>query len=1256
MKKRIIAGVAALLMVASIAPANSYNVFSPALISASAATTELEMNDATVTITVNGENITITVRNSDPKGSNGLQRFLGVPYNTTDLHINMEPLRSACEEAAGGSLEGKNVILAAPDWDNYAKYASHIYFEDDLITEVGEKFATGFNNVLQDVDFGSHITRIGNGAFKGDNILQGTGSTTLDLSGITYIGEGAFGGCEKIQHLTMDSVETIDKNAFSGATGLLDVAFPATLTTINDSAFKSCENLSDVDFGSNNQLTSIGNSAFMSCKKLKNIKFADDYMNSIPDSVTDLGTRVFEGCEALQNFRLPDGIEVLPRRSFFGCSKLNDFAFGTSVENSRCAVIDDQAFQKCVALDEIILPDVNTTIGMGVFKDCTMLELVETSDILEFVGASPYEIKDDVIWPAIQESTGGPFQNCEKLSMYPRSRKSDYQKNKLIFPDTYTVIQDKTFKGCIGITDVESENITHMGMEAFMNCVSLTKVTANVPILEKGVFSNCVRLTDVTISPELNDIHEGAFDGCTALTRIVPKGVDASKYEDTFYMPKTLAAIRLRAFRNCSAFKYLTFEDGSQFAILGESSFEGCTHLLGSNVNGQANDTINMPEGVFEIQKAAFKKCNALQKIYFLGEVKTIGDNAFEECTSLKEVKMKDTITQIRPSAFLKCSSLEHMPLSIDGKGFAFSNVKNIYSSTFKDCKALQEVYIPEYVENIESEAFSGCTALKRIQWAKDSSLTELGNKAFENCTSLALISSAEKASVSTFPDTLEKIGDNCFTKSAITNLKIGKPANGSKIFLGKNMLQGNEALTTLDMSETYTDKIPDGFCQNCTNLKTVYVPDAHMAEVGSQAFSKCSYLHTFGKKSDKAGEFTFPDYMTAIKEKAFEENYCMEVVNFPATTDQIWLSMFNIHLKGLKQEVVDTYTPLKRINVDKNNQNYCSVDGILYSKDMKRIMVRPLYMEGDSFTLPSSVEVVGGYALAANQFLKNVYLQKDLSKPSALKTIEEYAFNDDHNLEFVDFGSNDTVELGKNLCNRKEKTTFYGVSGSTAEKYAEKNKSNVTFVDNDKVAKTIVLKKSKNDGEAEITGKFAIAKKKNSYTFLCDQFDGSGAQSVDTIIWESSNPEVATIDNNGKLTIKSMGTTKITAKNAAGTASKTIDVEINETGEAKSDNSNGGTTSRRPSNSSSKPDNTSSKSGNDDSQPDGKVENLGDVNNDGNINVADIALVASHIKGIKALGDDAQKRADVNRDTNINVADIATLASHIKGIKPIKN
>ncbi|MBP3798104.1 MAG: dockerin type I repeat-containing protein [Ruminococcus sp.] len=61
-----------------------------------------------------------------------------------------------------------------------------------------------------------------------------------------------------------------------------------------------------------------------------------------------------------------------------------------------------------------------------------------------------------------------------------------------------------------------------------------------------------------------------------------------------------------------------------------------------------------------------------------------------------------------------------------------------------------------------------------------------------------------------------------------------------------------------------------------------------------------------------------------------------------------------------------------------------------------------------------------------------------------------------------------------------------------------------------------------------------------------------------------------------------------------------------------------------------------------------------GDANSDGKINVADIAVVASHIKGIKALTGDKFKAADVNNDNNLTVTDIAMIASHIKGIKAL--
>ena len=62
----------------------------------------------------------------------------------------------------------------------------------------------------------------------------------------------------------------------------------------------------------------------------------------------------------------------------------------------------------------------------------------------------------------------------------------------------------------------------------------------------------------------------------------------------------------------------------------------------------------------------------------------------------------------------------------------------------------------------------------------------------------------------------------------------------------------------------------------------------------------------------------------------------------------------------------------------------------------------------------------------------------------------------------------------------------------------------------------------------------------------------------------------------------------------------------------------------------------------------------IGDANNDGKINVTDVSKTAAHVKGIRPLDENAQKRADVNGDNKINVTDIAKIAAHVKGIKPL--
>ena len=59
---------------------------------------------------------------------------------------------------------------------------------------------------------------------------------------------------------------------------------------------------------------------------------------------------------------------------------------------------------------------------------------------------------------------------------------------------------------------------------------------------------------------------------------------------------------------------------------------------------------------------------------------------------------------------------------------------------------------------------------------------------------------------------------------------------------------------------------------------------------------------------------------------------------------------------------------------------------------------------------------------------------------------------------------------------------------------------------------------------------------------------------------------------------------------------------------------------------------------------------NVYDINGDGIVNVADIAVLSAHIKNIKPMNSDSITRADINGDGKVDVTDLAKVVSHVKG------
>lgn len=88
----------------------------------------------------------------------------------------------------------------------------------------------------------------------------------------------------------------------------------------------------------------------------------------------------------------------------------------------------------------------------------------------------------------------------------------------------------------------------------------------------------------------------------------------------------------------------------------------------------------------------------------------------------------------------------------------------------------------------------------------------------------------------------------------------------------------------------------------------------------------------------------------------------------------------------------------LKAVFVDAENPYYCDVDGVLYTKDMKTLVLHPIcngswqVEQGiaetiETYVIPEGVEHIGGYS-----FYKNFDLVH-LTLPSTLKTIGDMAF-----------------------------------------------------------------------------------------------------------------------------------------------------------------------------------------------------------------------------------------------------------------------
>ena len=132
-----------------------------------------------------------------------------------------------------------------------------------------------------------------------------------------------------------------------------------------------------------------------------------------------------------------------------------------------------------------------------------------------------------------------------------------------------------------------------------------------------------------------------------------------------------------------------------------------------------------------------------------------------------------------------------------------------------------------------------------------------------------------------------------------------------------------------------------------------------------------------------KEGTYIIPDCVKSISEYAFYSCFNLTSITIPSGIESIGFRAFS------------NCPNLININVDKDNELYSSLNGVLYNKNQTQIITVPGGKTG-TFEIPGSVADIGAYAFYGCISISNIKI------PDSVTSIGEWAFSKCSNLKNI--------------------------------------------------------------------------------------------------------------------------------------------------------------------------------------------------------------------------------------------------------------
>lgn len=289
--------------------------------------------------------------------------------------------------------------------------------------------------------------------------------------------------------------------------------------------------------------------------------------------------------------------------------------------------------------------------------------------------------------------------------------------------------------------------------------------------------------------------------------------------------------------------------------------------------------------------------------------------------------------------------------------------------------------------------AFSGCDNLTTI--VLPNGIKEIGSSAFWDCYSLLSLN---------IPASVEEIGSDFFRRcKSLTDFNVD---SGNQYYTSKDGIIFDKSMTTLvafppaknitsyTIPNTVTSIFDNAFVGN-RYLEEVVIT-SNVKDIGGNSFSDCTSLKTVN----------VPDNVETIG------------CNTWAGCTSLTSAYIGKGVSFMKNDLFGECTSLEAINVSTDNQYYCSVDGLILSKDKTVLYQYPSGKKSSSFKIPDYIKKNYGDAFRGCKYLKDLEIHgnykidntdfwyipslENVVIDEGIQSIGNGAFSNDDNLKTV--------------------------------------------------------------------------------------------------------------------------------------------------------------------------------------------------------------------------------------------------------------